>query len=423
VWLDIERTVAEFAQFSKQDAQAYRQLIADYDAIKKVFGSYRYTPIGYGPSLDEALLAQPDGERWLKRYRQSALEIIDEYFSDDHIRTFMLWLAFMTIQPFDVPGTGRLAYALANGRQYNSWATPVGGSGALPKALVALIEDYKGVVLTGKRVAELLIEDGRCHGVKTADGSSYYAQKAVLSTIHVKHLVEMAPPTVWDDTFIEGVSNWEPGFTLFAAHYALKEAPQFLVGGERQPVVAAGVAGSVANMQRLLEAIRHGRVHQEDPVLLVVCSSVADETRTPPGKHALKILSFFPYELAAGGPAHWDNIKEEVAQRNLDHLRQFAPNLTDDAILGVAVESSLDLERRNPHNWHGTCHGGALTPDQAGPNRPVKGWASHRMPITGLYQTGATTHPGGSVSAGPGRNAAWVILDDLGLSLADVIGK
>jgi hypothetical protein len=36
------------------------------------------------------------------------------------------------------------------------------------------------------------------------------------------------------------------------------------------------------------------------------------------------------------------------------------------------------------------------------------------MPIPGLYQTGGTTHPGGSVTGGPGRNAAIVMLTDLG---------
>jgi phytoene dehydrogenase-like protein len=45
------------------------------------------------------------------------------------------------------------------------------------------------------------------------------------------------------------------------------------------------------------------------------------------------------------------------------------------------------------------------------------------MPIPGLYQTGATTHPGGSVSGGPGRNAAMVMLKDFGKSLDEVIKK
>jgi phytoene dehydrogenase-like protein len=43
------------------------------------------------------------------------------------------------------------------------------------------------------------------------------------------------------------------------------------------------------------------------------------------------------------------------------------------------------------------------------------------MPVEGLYQTGATTHPGGSVSGRPGRNAARVVLADLGVNPDDLM--
>ena len=423
MWLDIDRTVDEFSKFSKRDGAAYRRLIADYDSVKKVFNQNAYTPIAYGPDVEAALMERPDGAVWLRRYRQSALEVINDYFEDDHCRTFMLWLAFMTVQPVDRPYTGRLAYAIANGRQYNSWTTPVGGSGMLPKALTALIEDHGGTVLPGKPIRELVLENGKCTGVVTEDGETYRAEKAVVSTVHIKHLIDMAPESAWGDVFTQGVQQWKPGFTLFAAHYALSEPPLYPIGDERKAAVAAGVGGNADNMLRLMSTIRRGQVHQDDPVMLIVCSSVADETRTPPGKHALKILSFFPYDLADGGAQRWDAIKEDIARRNLEHLRKYVPNLTDEVILGHHIESPLDLERRNRHNWHGSCHGGDLSPAQSGKMRPVPNWASHRMPIPGLYQTGATTHPGGSVSGAPGRNAAWVVLDDLGISLESVIQK
>jgi phytoene dehydrogenase-like protein len=48
--------------------------------------------------------------------------------------------------------------------------------------------------------------------------------------------------------------------------------------------------------------------------------------------------------------------------------------------------------------------------------------ATEDLTLPGLYQTGATTHPGGSVTAGPGRNAAIVLLEDLGSSLEAAIG-
>jgi hypothetical protein len=45
------------------------------------------------------------------------------------------------------------------------------------------------------------------------------------------------------------------------------------------------------------------------------------------------------------------------------------------------------------------------------------------MPIPGLYQTGSTTHPGGSISGGPGRNAAMVMLRDFGKTLDEAMAK
>jgi len=45
------------------------------------------------------------------------------------------------------------------------------------------------------------------------------------------------------------------------------------------------------------------------------------------------------------------------------------------------------------------------------------------MPIAGLYQTGGSTAPGGSVTGQPGRSAAIAILQDDGKSLEQVVGK
>jgi phytoene dehydrogenase-like protein len=138
--------------------------------------------------------------------------------------------------------------------------------------------------------------------------------------------------------------------------------------------------------------------------------------------HTVKVVGYQPYHLK-DGPQHWDAIKQQVSDANLNYLRRFSPNLTEDKILARTIESPLDLERMNPHNWHGSCHGGAQNPAQSGAMRPVPGWAQHRMPIPGLYQTGSTTHPGGSVTGAPGRNAAMVMLKDFGTSIEEVVKK
>ena len=138
--------------------------------------------------------------------------------------------------------------------------------------------------------------------------------------------------------------------------------------------------------------------------------------------HTIKVVGWQPYELPEG-PEHWDVIRKRVADACLAHLRRYSPNLTQDKLLAEVIQSPLDLERMNPHNWHGSCHAGAQSPAQAGVLRPMAGWSQYRMPIPGLYQTGACTYPGGSVTGAPGRNAATVMLKDFGTSIEQVVSK
>jgi DsbC/DsbD-like thiol-disulfide interchange protein len=61
----------------------------------------------------------------------------------------------------------------------------------------------------------------------------------------------------------------------------------------------------------------------------------------------------------------------------------------------------------------GNTQHGELTLDQLFFMRPVPGYADYRSPVKGLYQCGASSHPGGAVSAVPGHNAAREILADM----------
>jgi phytoene dehydrogenase-like protein len=410
-WRDLDRTCEEFARFSARDAEAFRRLIAEYDAAKGAFGAYRNNPVGRAPRPDEAL-----DPIWRRRLAMSAWDVIRAEFEDRHSQAFMLWMAFMTVQPCDRPGTGLLAYSLVYGRQQHSWTLPRGGSAELPLALARLVEEHGGTILTGARVSGLVLEDGRCVGVETETGETYRARRAVVSSVHVKHLAEMAPREAWDDEFLFGVDRWREGVCLFPTHYATTEAPTFPVDGGTITPVAAGTAPSVDRLLRVGSDVGRGLLAVDDPPLLVVCGSVVDESRAPAGQHALKVIGFHPYELADGGAARWEDVKEEAARRNFEQLARFAPNMTQGSVLATLVKSPPDLERMNAHNWHGTCHGGDMSPAQSGALR-----FGPRTPIDGLYQTGGTTHPGGSVSAAPGRNTAIVLLEDLGTSLEAVV--
>src|SRR5713226_8378665 len=247
-WRELDRTCGEFAKFSRRDAAAFRRLIEEYDRAKGAFGAYRYTPIGWGPSLQERLAELRDGHRWLRRHVDTAWNVITREFEHPHTRAFLLWMSFMTLQPLDNAATGPLAYSLVYGRQQHSWTLPRGGSGALPDALGRLIEEGGGTLVPGRRVTGFVLEGGRCTGVETEDGERFLARRAVLSSIHVKHLPELAPAEAWGDDFLNGLEEWQVGVSMFVTHYATTEPPRFAVDGGELAPVASGIADSAERL-------------------------------------------------------------------------------------------------------------------------------------------------------------------------------
>jgi phytoene dehydrogenase-like protein len=413
MWLDRERTIEEVARFSAGDAIAYRRLLDDYDEVKTLFSRWQFTPVGYGPSLEDMLAEHPRGRIWARRRQLSAIEVVQHEFSSRHVQAFLLWMAYQVFQPLDTPGSGVLPYQQTFGRQQRSWSIPIGGSASLTNALTGYLEDHGSAILCGRRVSRLLLENGRCTGVETDDGERYLASTAVVSTIHIKHLRDMAPADAWPEEFHYGVDTYDVGVPGFATYYCTTAAPEFASPHGPRAAVSAGLAGWPEEMIQLSADLRAGRYIPDPPWILVATPTLADPGRAPAGCHTVKILSPQTYRLPdeMGG---WESVKEAHSRRLLERVRRHAPNLTDDTILSHLVKSPADIEQLNPHMINGAFHGGNRGPAFSGALRPAPGWASHRMPIPGLYQTGGSTHPGGSITGAPGRNAATVLLGDLG---------
>jgi phytoene dehydrogenase-like protein len=422
MWRDLERTCAELARYSPADADAYRELLADWELMAPVVNDERANPPRPPHEVEAQARASALGLRMVEIRRATALDVIRERFSDEHVRAFFAWVAFMTVHPLDEPETGQLAFSLVAGRQRFSWILPEGGSIRLPLALQHVIEEHGGTIQTSKPVVRIAVEGGRANAAQTADGTAYTALKAIVSTIHVMHLPAILGEDHLPGDYRAGIARWQPNMTMFVSHYALSEAPRFNSEGGARPPVTMGALESLDAYASMLAAFRAGRIDLEQPVFLALTPTVIDPSRAPAGKHTFKVISFLPYELAEG-PARWDSVKLQVSNELFERLARYSPNLSRRIVLAEHIDSPLDLERRNPANWRGSCHGGANSPEQSGYFRPVEGWSSYRTPVEGLYQNGACTHPGGSVSGLPGRNCARVLLQDLGSSLEDAISR
>ncbi len=138
--------------------------------------------------------------------------------------------------------------------------------------------------------------------------------------------------------------------------------------------------------------------------------SSVDRTVAPDGKHLMSIfVQYAPYQLAEGS---WDAEKEAFADRCIELLARYAPNVPD-TIEHRQILSPLDLERTFGLTG-GNIMQGAMNLWQLFSLRPVPGWSDHRTPVKGLYLCGAASHPGGGVMGACGKNAAEEILRDFG---------
>ena len=415
---DVDTTVAQIDAYSRRDGQAYRELVAEIRKMGQFFQLDATRPGGMDPAGSDK-----DGPQMRELSRFLALpayDVVMERFEHPLVRASVLYKASLTIYPVHYPGSARTLLTGIIGNHAGAWATPRGGAGGLTQALRRALEARGAEFHLGTQVASLVVDDGRCVGVESVDGRRFLGTRAVVSTVHIRHLVDMAPPALWGEDFVFGARTFKPGFTLFAQYLATTEPPVFRCRDGERTVIAGELPFSVEeHLQGWTDHVL-GRFNPRAG-LVVHTGSLVDGGRAPQGHHTIKIVGPQPYRLADGGPQAWDARKEEYADAILAEVRKVAPNLTDDTILHRMVKSPLDLERRNLHNVEGSCHGGSQYPFQMGRMRPVPGWSEHRMPIPGLYQTGATTHPGGAISGHPGRNAARVVLEDLGTSLDAVV--
>ena len=117
-------------------------------------------------------------------------------------------------------------------------------------------------------------------------------------------------------------------------------------------------------------------------------------------------VQYAPYTLRQGT---WDDLKERFADRCIDTLAAYAPNIRS-AIVHRQVVSPLDMEREYGLTGGNIFHG-ELSLDQLFCLRPVAGWAlshPHSPPLS--LRCGHAS--GGGVMGAPGYNAAREILKD-----------
>jgi phytoene dehydrogenase-like protein len=100
-----------------------------------------------------------------------------------------------------------------------------------------------------------------------------------------------------------------------------------------------------------------------------------------------------------------------VISRIEAQLERFAPGFST-TVLARSARHPQRTESENPSLVGADLGVGSTELDQQLIFRPAPELCRHRTPLPGLYVTGASVHPGGSVHGMGGRSAARALLAD-----------
>jgi phytoene dehydrogenase-like protein len=415
---DVDRMAAELGKFSARDARTFRQLVADYaEFIDSTYLPLMYSP-PLPPSLQSAELEKSGEGRTLLQWQASTpVQLLDELFESEEVKVH--FLARMTVLGFAPDQFGQGWICLFRILKAEA-PICVGGSQQLAHGLRSVVEANAGVVQTDMEVKRILLRGNKAVGIELKDGSRVEAGMAVITNVEPKKsFLGMVGEELLPPSFATRVKNYHSrGRSLFVLHLALSEPPQYLAAAHNPPVNLAFsqemFGGTVQDQIRAYREIAMGRPPRE-AMLQITLPTLFDPSQAPAGKHTAVVWQYAPYAVEPGGPGGWKDLREEYAAHLLDLWRSYAPNITRDKILRMAIQDPTDTQRLNDNLVNGVDVVGDMTPDQMGYFRPFAGWSSYRTPVEGLYMCGGYCHPGGGVHAGAGHNAASVIVEDFKL--------
>ncbi|MFC2009394.1 phytoene desaturase family protein [Chloroflexota bacterium] len=421
LYKDLDKACESIAQFSKKDADTYREIRPKYEEYMKEF----LAPATYLPaqaSLLQAakLEATPLGREIGEFTSKSPKKQIEDLFESDQVRALMLFLAcHWGLEP-EVDGIGYLVPLMLD--RHVNHGLCLGGSHMVAGSLNRVIIDNGGLQLTSTLIKRIIIENGEARGVELEDGRVYNAKVVASSIDPFQTFFDYVGKEHLEADFIEKIEYFKPeAWSLFTMHLSLWDAPSFTAAAQNPDISNAFMY--VMGLETEQDTLNHfkdamsGKLPAK-PICYGCFPTVHDRLQAPnrPGRHTATISSEAPYKLNGDADNWWDKkLKMDRVYELLKLFEKHAPNMNKDNVMWEYICSPLDIENKFNDMFQGSYKQGGYKPLQMGFLRPNELCSQGKTPIKNLYLCGASTHSGGMVLFGPAYNAANYIADDLGI--------
>jgi phytoene dehydrogenase-like protein len=399
-----DRTVAGLEQIGITSKE-----IDGYLAYEKFFDDMRLrlrkgardTWVGESPSRAE--LEELLGDQMMidALFESSIADVLDEFVSDQRLKDALFGQGVIGTYagPRD-PGTASVKLMHYQGDLLGEgpiWGYVKGGMGMVSFAIADAARDAGAVLAAGVPVGEIVPGQG----VRLDDGT-FLAADVVVSNADPKRVLGLVADDAMPADYRARLEAWDIRSPVVKFNAALSRLPSW-TAAPGETFMARGtvdVTNGLDEAQRAFERCAAG-----EPAVgfgEIYVQTLHDPSPAPAGKHLMSVFGqYAPYDVAGGWPAR----RDDVARQFLELIGRFAPDF-EDCLEHYEVLGAPDIEARVGLTG-GHIFQGEVRPDQMWEHR-----LTPRTPIPGVYLCGAATHPGGSVIATNGRNAAAAVLAD-----------
>lgn len=421
---DAKQTHEEVSKFSRKDADALPKyeamLLRVAEFLEPLLDETPSDPFGGG--FGDMWRLGKIGWRFRKLGKDAAAAvevltgaatpILNRWFESEQLKVTLATDAIIgAFAAPSMPGTAYVLFHHVMGEcegVRGVWGYVRGGMGGIASALAASARAHGAEIRTNAPVSKLLVRNGRCEGVVLQDGTEIRAKIVASNADCNVTFLKLCDPKELPGDFVESIKAIDYSSASLKMNVLLSELPEFTArpgspGPQHHGTIH--ICPDFDTLEHAYDDAKYGEPSRT-PVLECTLPTVLDNTLAPKGQHLMSMfIQYAPYKLRSGA---WDDRKEAFADRCLDVLAQYAPNIKR-AVIARQVLTPVDIERTFGLTG-GNIFQGCMNLDRLFCFRPAIGFANYRTPIKGLFLCGAAAHPGGGVIGAAGRNAAREML-------------
>jgi phytoene dehydrogenase-like protein len=305
--------------------------------------------------------------------------VLARAWSSPEARALFGGVAAHTMRDLRSPMSSAIGVALATAAHAYGWPVAEGGSAAISRAMISVLECHGGKVLTGVRVASL---------------AELESPDVIMLDVAPRAAVDIVGDRM-PKRIRRALTRYRHGPGVFKVEYAIDGA----VPWQHEPSRRAGTVHVIGNYPELVHAERqvaHGEM-PERPFVLVGQQHLADPTRASAGRVPIYAYAHVPAGFAGNATAAID------AQ-----IERFAPGFRD-RILARHVRTTMQLAEHNANYVGGDVVTGANSARQL-VFRPRVALNPYAIGVKGVYLCSAATPPGAGAHGVCGYNAALAAL-------------